>query len=94
MLIDNRAMLALIEPLEQGLRALPMDNPDFAADALLVFASRIDEWRTELAISHPAPFRLALHLRALAERARTQAPIWAEPRPVAACADFLRRERG
>ena len=91
---DTSAMLVLIEPLEQRLRALPSDNPQFPADALLVFADRIDEWRLDLAISHPAPFRLATQIRALAERARAQAPIWAEPRPVAACADLLRREIG
>jgi hypothetical protein len=89
----------ILAELAARLRALPRDNPQWPADALLigadaldVAAAEIEARRTSSAFDGLAD--LATGLRALAERARAQAPIWAEPRPVGACADLLRRERG
>ena len=90
---------AILATLAARLRALPAENPQWPADALLIgaealdaAAAEIDTRRASLAFDPLAD--LATGLRALAERARAQAPIWAEPRPVEACADLLRREVG
>jgi hypothetical protein len=91
---DTPAILAV---LAARIRALPADNPEFPADALLIAAEAIDAAAAELDTRRASaafdPLAdLATGLRALATRARAQAPVWAEPRPLSACADLLRRE--
>ncbi len=86
----------LLWRIDAAIRSAPAST--HPSDTLLIIADTLDEtvahlWSINVPHQHLPHAPLAQLLRERAAQARALAPILAEPRPVEACADLLRRER-